>query len=183
MTMRVGKGAKRRAHVRVTGKRPRGLRCAKPTLRLPIRPTGCHRNSSSARSKSSWPGSSRPSTSCFGSGTKDVDARHKAGHDGRRIVGCKVGWRSRNPPFGSREIAKRRITLSANPPLRATGCHRNSLSAPNKSSWPGSLRPSTSCVGSGENTQRMKPSDVRPNQCTIYGVRLVQTFRHRAELL
>src|SRR3954465_12340892 len=30
---------------------------------------------------SSWPGLSRPST-CFGAASKDVDARHKAGHDG-----------------------------------------------------------------------------------------------------
>src|SRR3954451_4334007 len=29
---------------------------------------------------SSWPGLSRPST-CFGAASKDVDARHKAGHD------------------------------------------------------------------------------------------------------
>jgi len=32
---------------------------------------------------SSWPGSSRPSTPWFALTKKDVDARHKAGHDGR----------------------------------------------------------------------------------------------------
>src|SRR5215213_1457644 len=32
---------------------------------------------------SSWPGLARPSTTCFRNG-KDVDARHKAGHDGAR---------------------------------------------------------------------------------------------------
>jgi hypothetical protein len=37
---------------------------------------------------SSWPGLSRPSTSLFGRELKqDVDARHKAGHDGE---GAKV---------------------------------------------------------------------------------------------
>jgi hypothetical protein len=30
---------------------------------------------------SSWPGSSRPSTSFLCKSSKDVDARHKAGHD------------------------------------------------------------------------------------------------------
>jgi len=34
---------------------------------------------------SSWPGLARPSTSCF-TATKDVDARHKAGHDERHSV-------------------------------------------------------------------------------------------------
>jgi protein ImuA len=35
---------------------------------------------------SSWPGLSRPSTSCLLTLPEVVDARHKAGHDGRRIV-------------------------------------------------------------------------------------------------
>jgi hypothetical protein len=30
---------------------------------------------------SSWPGLSRPSTSCGPTGKEDVDARHEAGHD------------------------------------------------------------------------------------------------------
>src|SRR6185312_4685025 len=32
----------------------------------------------------SWPGLSRPSTPCFAELFKDVDARHKAGHDDQR---------------------------------------------------------------------------------------------------
>jgi FAD/FMN-containing dehydrogenase/Fe-S oxidoreductase len=35
---------------------------------------------------SSWPGSSRPSTSFVGPGQQDVDARHKAGHDGEEVA-------------------------------------------------------------------------------------------------
>src|SRR3954454_25375613 len=44
---------------------------------------------------SSWPGLSRPST-CFGAASKDVDTRHKAGHDGvegvvTRSLSTRVG--------------------------------------------------------------------------------------------
>jgi hypothetical protein len=38
-------------------------------------------NSSLRKTPSSWPGLTRPSTSFF-SRYNDVDARHKAGHDG-----------------------------------------------------------------------------------------------------
>jgi hypothetical protein len=38
------------------------------------------------RLNSSWPGLSRPSTSCLSLRGRDVDARHKAGHDGRGIA-------------------------------------------------------------------------------------------------
>ena len=54
---------------------------AKPQSRRPAprrQPTG--RNLSAAL-RSSWPGLSRPSTSCFAAAKKGVDARHKAGHD------------------------------------------------------------------------------------------------------
>ena len=41
------------------------------------------------RFNSSWPGLSRPSTSCLSLRGRDVDARHKAGHDGREALRFK----------------------------------------------------------------------------------------------
>jgi hypothetical protein len=40
----------------------------------------------------SWPGSSRPSTSFLPRVSEDVDARHKAGHDGERTRDCRYGF-------------------------------------------------------------------------------------------
>src|SRR6478752_6012608 len=74
-------------------------------------------------SHSSWPGLSRPSTSRRPCKIKDVDARHKAGHDGGETVheeNQEMRWKTLN--------------------RHGRACHRVSLS----SSWPGLSRPSTS---------------------------------------
>ena len=52
-------------------------------------------------SRSSWPGLSRPSTACFGSTKKDVDARHKSLHSGAAEGG--------DPGAGHDEIGTVRI--------------------------------------------------------------------------
>jgi error-prone DNA polymerase len=40
--------------------------------------------------QSSWPGLSRPYTPCWLDEKKDMDARHKAGHDGRKLSGSNI---------------------------------------------------------------------------------------------
>jgi hypothetical protein len=45
--------------------------------------------------ESSWPGLARPSTSLPEQDKQDVDARHKAGHDGRDGMWTRINWAGR----------------------------------------------------------------------------------------
>ncbi|AUC94839.1 hypothetical protein CWS35_11705 [Bradyrhizobium sp. SK17] len=63
--------------------------------------------------RSSWPGLSRPSTS-LSCGNQDVDARHKAGHDGvrgevERLCDC--------PPPGEGEASELLLCRLTNKPV------------------------------------------------------------------
>src|SRR3954469_1334561 len=46
----------------------------------------------------SWPGLTRPSTSYFLPGIEDVDARHKAGHDGVSSRSSHMSWQPSSDP-------------------------------------------------------------------------------------
>jgi uncharacterized membrane protein len=87
---------------------------------------------------SSWPGLSRPST-CFGAASKDVDTRHKAGHDGD---GAVRRLRSYAHHDGAHETA-----VIKRPHGRARPRSFASRRRPGRGlSWPGLSRPST-CFG------------------------------------
>ena len=127
----------------------------------------------------SWPGEatklcfapmSRPST-CFCAASKDVDTRHKAGHDGdgavRRLRSC-------SHPFSAR--MKRR---SSNVVVTGRGDEACWRRCPGRgSSWPGLSRPSTCfCAASKDVDTRHKAGHDGDGRCVAYGVLRIVTAR------
>ena len=78
------------------------------------RDTAAAGRSGSGHRFSSWPGLSRPSTSFLPDWTKDVDARHKAGHDelNRKPRSPDGAKRNPGPPYPHRDS---RISLALHP--------------------------------------------------------------------